>query len=312
MSLNININTSATRVANRLHTHYDRLNQAVSRLSSGSKLNSSEDNPVQMANHNIYKGKIAVYNAGLINLNEAVSMAQTAESAVEKIGDNLIRMKEIAEQVSTGTYTNEQRVILQSEFAIMGIEIDRIATFTDFKGTHLLDGTLSNRNNTDRMGSWYQTVNQQLNEDKESMTGLKIHFGDSSKESEDFYFLKMNDLRMKGLLKDYRPDVQTNNKIAVSTQEAAQLALTAINTALANKDKARIYAGIFQNRLNSTMNHLENHVDRISDIDSKISDMDIAEEMTQFTTYQMLTETATAMLSQANILPQIALKLLNK
>ncbi len=312
MSLNININTTATSVANRLHSHYDKLTQSVSRLSSGSQLNSSADDPVQMANHNIYKGKIAVYNSGLVNLNEAVSLAQTAESAIEKIGDNLIRMKEIAEQVSSGTYSNEQRAILQSEFAIMGIEIDRIATFTDFKGTHLLDGSLSTRNNSDRMGSWYQAGNKAINEDQKEMTGLKIHFGDSNKESEDFYFLKMTDLRMKGLLSDYNPGNISSCKIAVSTQEAAQLALTAINTALANKDKARIYAGIFQNRLNTTINHLEDHVGRISDADSKIADIDIAEEMTKYTTYKMLSETATAMLSQANILPQIALKLLNK
>jgi len=312
MSLNININTTATRVAHNLDSHFNNLVKSVNKLSSGTKLNSSADNPIQYANHNIYQGKIAVYNIGLVNLYEAVSMAQTAESAIDKIGENLIRMKEIAEQASTGTYTEEQRLILHSEFTTAAIEIDRIASFTKFKDTYLLDGSISSRNNSDRMGSWYQTVNRELNIDKESMEGLKIHFGDSSQESKDFYFFKMSDLRMPGLLSEYQPDKEVFNKISVSSQHAAQNALEAIDVAIAAKNKAKTYAGIFQNRLESSIHHLDDHVYRISEIDSKITDLDMADEITKYTSYKMLSETTTAILGQANILPQIALKLLQR
>ncbi|HOQ81336.1 MAG TPA: flagellin, partial [Candidatus Cloacimonadota bacterium] len=178
MSLNINVNTNATRVAHTLNSHYSNLIKSVNRLSSGIKLNSSADNPLHYANHNIHQGDIAVFKTGLINLNEAVSMAQTAESAIDKIGDNLIKMKEIAEQATNGTYTKEQRLILHSEFVTVAIEIDRIASFTKFKDSYLLDGSISSRNNSDRMGSWYQTISREINEDKENMQGLKVQFGD--------------------------------------------------------------------------------------------------------------------------------------
>lgn len=312
MSLNINVNTNATRVAHSLNSHYNNLIKSVNRLSSGIKLNSSADDPLQYANHNIYQGKIAVFKTGLVNLNEAVSMAQTAESAIDKIGDNLIRMKEIAEQATNGTYTQEQRLILHSEFTIAAMEIDRIASFTKFKDSYLLNGSISSRNNSDRMGSWYQTINRELNVDKDNMQGLKIQFGDSSKETEDFYFFQMSDLRMDGLLREYMPGEEVINKISVSTQHAAQKTLEVLDIAIAEKNKAKTYAGIFQNRLESSLNHLEDHVDRISELDSKITDTDLAEEMTNYTTYRMLSETATSMLGQANILPQIALKLLQK
>ncbi|HPM03957.1 MAG TPA: flagellin, partial [Candidatus Cloacimonadota bacterium] len=141
--------------------------------------------------------------------------------------------------------------------------------------------------------------------------GMKIHFGDSNLKTEDYYFFRLDDLRMQGLFKDYRPGVPTSQKLSVSTQAAAQLALTAINTAMQVKDTNRIYTGMFQNRLNSTLNHLEDHIYRIEDIDSKISDVDFADEMTNFTSYQMLAEAATSMLAQANALPKIALKLLS-
>lgn len=312
MSLNINVNTNATRVAHSLNSHYNNLIKSVNRLSSGIKLNSSADDPLQYANHNIYQGKIAVFKTGLVNLNEAVSMAQTAESAIDKIGDNLIRMKEIAEQATNGTYTQEQRLILHSEFTTAAMEIDRIASFTKFKDSYLLNGSISSRNNSDRMGSWYQTINRELNVDKDNMQGLKIQFGDSSKETEDFYFFQMSDLRMDGLLREYMPGEEVINKISVSTQHAAQKTLEVLDIAIAEKNKAKTYAGIFQNRLESSLNHLEDHVDRISELDSKITDTDLAEEMTNYTTYRMLSETATSMLGQANILPQIALKLLQK
>ncbi len=313
MSLNFNSNISAIRIANRLNSHYSNLTRSVERLSSGVKLNSSADSPVDMATHNILEGKTAVYNSGLKNLQEAISLTQTADSAINEIGENLIRMKEIAEQVASGTYTNEQRMILQSEFAIMSIEIDRIASFTDFKGTRLLDGSLSTRNDITRMGSWYQTVNNKLQEQdvNQENNGLKIHFGDGNNKSEDFYFLKLDDLRMSGLLKEYMPNAGNNGKIAVSTQESAQKSLEALNTAIAKKNKAQIYAGIFQNRLSSTMEHLEDHVYQVKQLDSIISDVDYAQEMTNFMSFQMLSESATTMLSQANVLPKIALKLLN-
>lgn len=312
MSLSISFNMSAIRTANSLQSHYSSLQKSIARLSSGTKLLSSEDDPTKMATHNIYEGKIAVFNKGIENIREGVSMMQTAESTIEEIGERLIRMKEIAEQVSTGTYTNEQRMILQSEFSTMGIEIDRLATFSDFKGIKMLNGSLSARNDISRSGSWYQASREKLNTDtvNPDSIGLKVHFGDRNSRLEDYYFFRIEDLRMKGLLRGYKSDLSASNKIAVSTQHSAQLALDAINTALARQNKNRIYTGIFQNRLNASLQHLEEYTYNLQDTDRKIMDVDFAEEMTRFTSLQMMSDAATTMLTQANLLPKIALKLL--
>lgn len=314
MSLNMNVNVTALRASNSLQSHYTKLSESINRLSTGKKVNSSEDDPVQMANHNIYEGKIAVYEKGLINLQEAISLTQTAESSISSINEQLVRMKELAEQVSSGTYTNEQRTILQSEFSMLAIEIDRIASSADFKGTHLLDGSISTRNNIDRMGTWYRPVAEKLKEEdlNSENDGLKLHFGDSNRRTEDYYFFSLDDMRMEGLFKDYKPGIAITQKLTISTQEAAQNALTAINTAMAVQEKNRMYAGMFQNRLTAAMNNIEDRVYRIKDIDSKITDVDIAMEMTNYTSYQIMAEAATSMLAQANALPQMALKLLTK
>ncbi|MBI4798598.1 MAG: flagellin [Desulfarculus sp.] len=120
------------------------------------------------------RADIAVINQGIRNASDAISMIQTAEGAMSVIDEKLIRMKELAEQAATGTYTTAQRAIMDSEYQAMAAEIDRIANATDFNGVKLLDGSLTGLH---------------------SGSGMKIHFGAGNAAAEDYYYVNIGDMR---------------------------------------------------------------------------------------------------------------------
>lgn len=128
-----------------------------------------------------------------------------------------------------------------------------------------------------------------------------IHFGPGNDAAEDKYAIKKGNVTLAGLgLKD----------VSVQTQEAGQQALTAIDEAIAKKDRVRAYYGAMQNRLENTVSNLTIQAENLQASESRISDADIAAEMTQFVRNQVLTQTATAMLGQANSYPRLLMSLL--
>jgi flagellin len=140
MALIINHNMPAMNAARNLGMIYDRLSVSTQRLSSGLRINSAADDAAGLAIREQMRADIAVLNQGLRNAADGISMIQTAEGALSVIDEKLTRMKELAEQASTGTYTTAQRDIMNSEYQAMAAEIDRIANATDFNGIKLLDG----------------------------------------------------------------------------------------------------------------------------------------------------------------------------
>ena len=174
MSLVVNHNLMAMNAARNLSTTYSALATSTQRLSSGLRVNSAADDAAGLAIRELMRSDIAVINQGVRNAGDAISMIQTAEGAMSVIDEKLLRMKELAEQASTGTYTTAQREIMNSEYQAMAAEIDRIANATDFNGVKLLDGTLS----YGHAGS-----------------GMKVHFGAGNSAAEDYYFVNMGDMR---------------------------------------------------------------------------------------------------------------------
>ncbi len=174
MSLVINHNLMAMNAARNLNSIYNKLSVSVQRLSSGLRINSAADDAAGLAIRELMRSDIAVINQGVRNASDGISLIQTAEGAMSVIDEKLIRMKELAEQAATGTYTTSQREIMNSEYQAMAAEIDRIANATDFNGVKLLDGSLATLHN----GS-----------------GMKIHFGTGNESSEDYYFVTMGDMR---------------------------------------------------------------------------------------------------------------------
>ncbi len=174
MSLVINHNMMAINAARNLDATYGKLSQSVQRLSSGLRINSAADDAAGLAIREMMRADIATTQQGLRNAADAISMIQTADGALGVIDEKLVRMKELAEQAATGTYTTVQRDIINSEYQAMAKEIDRIANATNFNGIKLLDGSVSNQHGGQ---------------------GIKIHFGVSNNAAEDYYFVNIGDAR---------------------------------------------------------------------------------------------------------------------
>jgi flagellin len=259
MSLIINHNLMAMTAARNLSQAYGNLSTSVNRLSSGLRITTAADDAAGLAIRELMRADIASLNQGVRNANDAISMIQTADGALQVIDEKLIRMKELAEQAATGTYTSDQRLIIDSEYQQMASEITRIANATDFNGIYLLNGNLSSDTFS---GSGLQSTGK-----------LKVHFGTANDSAEDYYYIKIGTATASALGVGNSANADLNG-YSISTQEGAQKALDALNKAIISKDKIR------------------------------------ANEMTNFVRNQILTQSAVAMLSQANTLPQMALQLM--
>ncbi|WP_300923152.1 flagellin [uncultured Desulfovibrio sp.] len=291
----INHNQMASNVANTLTNHYGRLQTSTQRLSSGLRVNSAADDAAGLAIRELMRSDIAALNQGVRNANDAISLIQTADGALGIIDEKLVRMKELAEQAATGTYDSTQRLMIESEYQAMASEITRIANATDFNNIKLLDGNLSSE---DHVGTGLTSTGK-----------LKVHFGSANDSAEDYYYIQIGTSTASALGVGNQADTSAK-AYTVSTQAAAQQALVGINDAIVSKDKIRAHLGALQNRLENTISNLTTQAENLQAAESRISDVDVATEMTQFVRNQILTQSAVAMLSQANSMQQMAMQLI--
>ena len=295
MSLVINHNMMAMNAARNLGVSYDRLATSTRRLSSGLRVGTAADDAAGLAIRELMRAEIAGMNQGVRNANDAISMIQTADGALQVIDEKLIRMKELAEQAATGTYNSDQRLMIESEYQAMASEITRIAKATDFNGIYLLNGNLSS---TTHDGTGMSSTGK-----------VKIHFGTGNDSAEDYYYVTIGNSTASALGLGNSATVGKDG-YTISTQGAAQRSLDAINQAIISKDKIRAHLGAMQNRLENTISNLQIQAENLQAAESRISDVDVATEMTEFVRNQVLSQAAVAMLSQANSLPKMALQLI--
>ena len=291
----INNNSMASNVANNLTSHYSDLKTSTERLSTGLRVNSAADDAAGLAIRELMRTDIKALQQGVRNANDAISLIQTADGALGIIDEKLTRMKELAEQASTGTYDSTQRLMIESEYQAMASEITRIANATDFNGIHLLNGNLSGETHE---GSGMVSTGK-----------MKIHFGTANASAEDYYYIQIGTSTASALGVGNETDTGRAGA-TISTQQAAQEALVAITNAVVSKDKIRAHLGALQNRLENTVSNLTTQAENLQAAESRISDVDVATEMTQFVRNQILTQSAVAMLSQANSMPKMAMNLI--
>jgi flagellin len=136
-------NIMAANAARHLSQSYDALSKSVERLSSGLRINSAKDDAAGLAVRELMRADIAVTQQGVRNAQDGISMLQTMEGALQTIDNALVRMKQLAEQAATGSYSSAQRAIMDSEFKEMANEIERIATATGFNSIKMLDNSAS-------------------------------------------------------------------------------------------------------------------------------------------------------------------------
>jgi flagellin len=269
--LTIKNNIMAVNAARHLGVSYDALAKSVERLSSGLRINSSKDDAAGLAVRELMRADIALLQQCSRNALDGISMLQTMEGAMGTIDESLVRMKQLAEQAATGSYSNDQRKLMDAEFAEMAAEINRIAGATAFNGNTLLNS---------------------------AGASITIKFGSAST---DYVAITGCDMTSSDL---------SLTSASIATASAAQSALSTLADAITTKDEARAMYGYKMNRLESSISVINNHVENLMAAESRISDVDVSTEMATLTSTQVLAQAGVAMLAQANTVPQMALNLL--
>ncbi len=278
MALRINHNVIALNAYRHLSATQNQLQKSIERISSGLRIIRASDDAAGLAISEQMRADIRSMNQAIRNANDGVSMLQTAEGALNEVSGMLTRMRELAEQAATGTVGDAQKKTLDSEFQQLMSEIDRIAEVTEFNGTKLINGDLSSGSAdaaTFQIGI-QATANDRLAVDIDSM--------------------KTEELAISG--------------VVISTAGLAQSALAKIDSAIAQVASQRGTIGAVQNRLERTIANLSISAENLTAAESQVRDVDMALEMAAFTKNQIMSQAGTAMLAQANLVPQTVLTLL--
>ena len=409
--LGIKNNLMADAAARHLGKSYNALATSVERLSSGLRINSAKDDAAGMAVRELIRADVASLRQGSRNAADAVSMLQSAEGGLGVMDDVLIRMRELAEQASTGSYSSDQRSIMQQEFDELAGEITRIANSTDFNGNNLLtvdtadaveislgsglaanqtieidkhnvtaaglgigglketftgrqvdattDSYITNANNAARtliftfdtgganggaqtlsltfaqnttktLATMVTEVNalsrgavsgwNAASADYNASTGtyaLKLEYHESGQQA-DTTVTGHVDLTWHAdagntnavATADFQTRDGTGTALSIESLASVQTSITAIDSAIQEKDEFRAHLGYMMNRLQSATQIIDVQAENLLAAESRISDVDVATEMAAMTRNQVLAQAGVSMLSQANQMPQMAMKLL--
>jgi flagellin len=279
MSIYVNTNIASLNAQRNLSTSTDSLKTSLQRLSSGKRVNSAADDPAGMAISQTMTLQVNGNNQGIRNANDGISMAQTAEGALGQIQNNLQTIRQIAVQASNGTVSDTNRSQLQTEVDQLTQEISRIVQTTNFNGTMLLSGGASI---TFQVGASGVADNQVV------ASGLDLTTGMNS----------------------YATSLSATGTINITTSANASSVLSALDTDINTVSNDRSQLGAVQNRFQAVVANMANYVQNLQDSRSRIEDTDFASETANLTSNQILQQAGTAILSQANQVPQAALSLL--
>ncbi|AIL62917.1 flagellin domain-containing protein [Pseudomonas alkylphenolica] len=286
MALTVNTNTTSLGVQKNLNRASDALSTSMTRLSSGLKINSAKDDAAGLQIATRMTSQIRGQTMAIKNANDGVSIAQTAEGAMQEQSNILQRMRELAVQSRNDSNSPTDRDALDKEFQAMLLEIDRIADSTQLNGKNLLDGTAGVM--TFQVGSNTGTQNQITI----SLSGAMKTTGGTNPA-----LTALAGKNIKGAT-------------SAAAEAAFSSAMTAIDSALDAINDNRAALGAAQNRLTSTINNLQNINENAEAARGRVQDTDFAAETAQLTKQQTLQQASTSILSQANQLPSAVLKLL--
>jgi flagellin len=273
MALGINTNIASISAQNQLTKSQDLGDQALQRLSSGLRINSAKDDAAGLAIATKFDAQIRGLSVAQRNANDGISLAQTAEGALDEVTNNLQRIRELAVQAANATNSADDRTALDAEVQARKDEIDRIGAVTEFNGTALLDGSFTSQ--TFQVGA-NNTANDQISisiDDEVSMAGLSI--------TED-----------------------------VTSVSGAQALLDEVDDALDTVNSLRGDLGAVQNRFESTIANLGNSIENQSAAQSRILDADFASETAKLAKANVLQQAGISVLAQANARPNQVLSLL--
>ncbi|WP_372766413.1 flagellin [Pseudoalteromonas sp.] len=321
MALYVNTNVSSLNAQRQLSQSGNALDTSFQRLSSGIRINGAKDDAAGMQISNRLTGQINGLNQGIRNANDGISLAQTAEGAMDEVTGMFQRIRTLASQASNGSNTDEDRLAIQEEIRQLTTEVNRVSADTTFGGRNLLDGSFdaSFQVGADAV----QTIGFSMQNVGGSATGsLSANAGftvsgiagiASNVTGKGLTTLAAGVSDISGAAIAGTDDFATRfraTSISVSTQGNAQFVLAGMDAMIAVVDKKRAELGAVQNRFQSTIRNQSNVSENLTSARSRIRDTDFAAETAALTRNQILQQASTSILSQANQRPQVALSLL--
>ncbi|MCB0329083.1 MAG: flagellin FliC [Bdellovibrionales bacterium] len=285
MSINIRTNISSLSAQRNLSESSNRLQTAFERLSSGLRINRARDDAAGLAIAESLKADARIATVGIRNASDGVSIISIADQAIGQVGNVLTRLAELAEQSANGVYGNVQRSALQNEFDALTQEMERIALTTEFNGLKLLSGN--------------------------SQIVFQVGFDGTSLSQVSFSGVEAT-LQALGLAQAGSSQIRysISGATALESQSASRLALDAINSAITSVTRNRGTLGAAEARLEVAVNNLQVARENFKAAESRIRDVDVAEESAELTRLNILQQAGAAVLAQANAQPQLALQLI--
>jgi flagellin len=262
----------------------DRLASSVERIASGIRVNRGADDSAGLAISESLRSDIRALRQAVRNGNDGIALINVTEGALNEQAGILIRLRELASQAATGTVGSTERQTIQLEFTALRNEIDRIAQTTSFNGQRLIDGSLSSSISSN------QHILIQIGIDSSADSRINLN-----------QQIDLGSITSSGLGVDV---------LSVTASDAALTALDVMNSAITVVTQGRGKVGAVQNRLVRAISNISISIENLTSAESAIRDADIAEEVALLTRNQILVQSSTAMVGQANLIPQSVLQLL--
>jgi len=286
MSIVVNNNIASLIAQRNLSNNSSSLVKSIERLSSGYRINRASDDAAGLSISENLRGQIRGNKQAINNIQDGINLLQIAESSLSVINENIQRIRELAVQAANDTNSSVERGAILCEVNARLSDIDRIAKATKFNNISLLDGT--------------QTVTLQIGASAELSTN-SISIG--------------NSVLARATISCIGTDVSANGIMLNATgaswsSNGIRLYMDVLDAALSDITTRRSNLGAYQNRLESALQNLTVMNENIQNAESRIRDLDVAQETANMTKYQILQQASASVLAQANALPQVALKLL--
>ena len=330
MALYVNSNISALNAQRQLMNSGNALDNSFKRLSSGLRINSAADDAAGLQISDRLESQIQGLNQGNRNANDGISLAQTAEGAMEEMTAMLQRVRTLAQQSANGSNTGEDRLAIQEEIRSLMGEINRVARDTTFGGQNLLDGTYaaSFQVGADAVQTIGFSMKQVGGSTGNTLNSLTANGGFTLSGMAGIASAVVSNALTAILGADGVSGLSALNSdivladiafsaanlqataVSVSSQQNAQLVMASMDSLIAVVDKKRAELGAVQNRFQATIRNQTNVAENLSGAKSRIKDADFAAETAMLTRNQILQQATTTILSQANQRPQAALSLL--
>lgn len=273
MALSINQNIAAVNSYRNLSNTQNDLSKSLEKLSSGFRINRAADDAAGLAISEGLRSQVGGLKVAARNAQDGISVVQTAEGALTEVHAILQRVRDLTIQGANDSNSTEARANIATEIASLGTELTRISDSTNFNGTKLLDGSVT-------------SLNFQVGADGDANSTIAV------------------------ALTNVKTTVAGIAALTVADHATAQAATGTVDTAIEAISTARSGLGAMQNRLEHTIKNVNVAVENLSASESRIRDTDMASEMVSFTRAQILSQAGTAMLAQANQIPQGVLSLL--